>query len=129
MNVHSNFEQQSFVPVIEYRLEEMYAADRRVEAIQTAANLLLGFLVLFYGFEIADHLGLSSVISTASEARIQIAGGAIALLCVAYIALTFRRRRRDVVRNDIKELRLQLAWMNARAEARSRGGDPDDQDH
>ncbi|HEX8364514.1 MAG TPA: hypothetical protein VF603_04430 [Allosphingosinicella sp.] len=128
MNVHSNFEQQAVVPIIEHRLEEMHAADRRLEAVEKTANLLLGFLVLFYGISISDHLGLSFVTSAASDERIKIAGGVIALLCIAFIALTFRRRRRDMVRNDIRDLRLQLAWMNAREEARSRGGDPNQGD-
>jgi hypothetical protein len=128
VNVHSNFEQQALVPLIEHRLDEMYAADRRLESIEGVANLLLTFLVLFYAVSLADHFRLPLLDSMASDPRAQLAGGAIALLCTAFIAITFRRRRRDVIRNDIRDLRLQLAWMSAREEARNLGGDPDSRD-
>jgi hypothetical protein len=88
----------------------------------------LTFLVLFYAISLAAHLRLPLLDSMASDPRVQLTGGAIALLCTAFIALTFRRRRRDVIGNDIRDLRLQLAWMSAREEARNLGGDPDGPD-
>ncbi|HEX8263549.1 MAG TPA: hypothetical protein VF547_11805 [Allosphingosinicella sp.] len=115
MNVRSSAqEMRNQLETSREQLEAIQASDRHLVLTSTAS---ITAICVVASMELLQFLALvrppiASPLDTFPV--LKVAAGAIALLCVAYIAFSLYRRRRDVVRNDIRALRQQIDILVAR---------------
>ncbi|MGZ8286955.1 MAG: hypothetical protein ACXW27_00970 [Allosphingosinicella sp.] len=101
------------------QLEAIESSDRHLLLTSIATSTLLILAVFLEAVSMLATLKLLPLASDAGASLGPHIGGAVALICACYIGFSLYRRRRDVVQNDIRDLRLQISHLTAREDARA----------
>jgi hypothetical protein len=103
------------------QLDAIEAADRRMMLTDTLSTAAIAFWILLelMRFVVALPFPMAAVVT--DEPTFRIVAGTVAVACTCYIAWSLHRRRREVVRNDIRSLRQQIAQLTARGALASDG--------